>query len=213
VSCPTANELATLVDGGLRARDRERVERHLDHCAACTETLSELAWVVAPETARTWCAERAPDAIVAWWGDAIEVVAALHRRGEVHGALSPDAFVIAATGIELARPAVALAAGYTPVEVLHGAPPSAKSDQFAICACIWEALVGARPFRGATAGALAVTMTVPLAFPATGPRAVLATLRRGLDRDPAKRWRDLDALRARLRRPRAGLLRRLWPRC
>jgi hypothetical protein len=211
VTCPSDNELASLVDGALIASAREAIERHLDDCSACTAALRELAWILAPETARTWCVERSPDEIVAWWTDAIEPVAALHRTGAVHGGLSPDAFVVADARVELARPATAPAAGYTPVEVLLGAPPSMKSDQFAICACIWETLAGERPFRGATVGALAVMMTVPLALPAREPRTVFATLRRGLEPDPARRWRDLAALRAALgRHRRTGLLRRLW---
>ena len=149
--------------------------------------------------------------VVAVWRQAIEAVAALHAAGVVHGAIAPAHVRVgpsgAATvgGVGSAEPA--RTSGLVAPERLHGAPPSAAADQFALCACLWEALADAPAFSGATAGALAVKMLSPPAPPDT--RQVFAVLARGLAADPARRWPDLNALvRALARPPRRR--RALW---
>src|SRR5262249_2382367 len=89
---------------------------------------------------------------------------------------------------------------YMPLEQLRGGAATARSDQFALCVCLWEALVGSRPFHaGGTVAALVGAMRerprVPLRH-----RGLLAVLARGLDPDPAKRWPDIAALIAALDR-------------
>jgi serine/threonine protein kinase len=97
---------------------------------------------------------------------------------------------------------------YMPLEQLRGGAATARSDQFALCVCLWEALVGTRPFRaGGTIAALVVAMRDRPALPIRR-RGLLAVLARGLDPDPAKRWPDIPALVRALDRVRAR--RRRW---
>ena len=80
-----------------------------------------------------------------------------------------------------------------------GATP--RSDQFALCVCLWEALVGTRPFRGGTVAALVGAMRERPKLPIRR-RTLLAVLARGLDPEPAKRWSDVAALDRALDRAR-----------
>lgn len=50
-ACLDDNDVALLVDGALPAAERDRVERHLDDCATCTELVAELARALAPDRA------------------------------------------------------------------------------------------------------------------------------------------------------------------
>ena len=83
---------------------------------------------------------------------------------------------------------------YMPPEQLRGGAVTARSDQFALCVCLWEALVGARPFP--TAGTIAALVTAMRDRPAlpVRRRGLLAVLALGLDPDPEKRWPDVAAL-------------------
>jgi eukaryotic-like serine/threonine-protein kinase len=167
--------------------------------------------LIAGVTLREWSAVSA-EAAVAVWRQAILGVAALHRAGVVHGALSPDHVLVAADGRVvvggIGGTRVPGASGYVAPERLHGAGPSPAADQFALCAGAWETITGKRPFTGATVGALAVAMTSAPGFPARAdPR--LAVLARGLAADPARRWPSLDALVAALDHPPARRRRRL----
>jgi anti-sigma factor RsiW len=207
MTCPTDNQLAALIDGAMPAAQRTAIESHLGDCDACATLLGEIARGLG-FTARAWRdrGERTADEIVAAWRKVIRFVAAAHRRGRIYGALPPDRIVIedAVTVLDggVAEPA------YLAPERLHGGPPSHAADQFALCAGMWEALVGRPPFRGATPGALAVAMQIAPAPPASDPRDVLAILARGLAADPARRWLDLDALDAAL--DGRGRPRRRW---
>lgn len=133
------------------------------------------------------------------WRAAIAAVGGVHARGGIHGGISPSAIrdEVAEVGARVDDPA------FVAPEVRAGASPSARGDQFALCTGLWEALVGHRPYAGTTPGALAVTTRAPLELPATGDRAVLSVLARGLDPDPARRWPDLDALARALDAPPA----------
>jgi len=91
---------------------------------------------------------------------------------------------------------------YMPLEQLRGGEATPHSDQFALCVCLWEALVGSRPFRpGGSIAAIVVAMREPPRLPLR-QRGVLAVLARGLDPDPARRWPDVPALLAALDRAR-----------
>ena len=149
--------------------------------------------VIAGLTARAWL-ETAParDRVLAMWREAVTGVAALHRAGAVHGGISLDAILIA-NDRALVDSVGTTSPPYRAVELLHGDPLTARSDQFALCVVLWEALAGERPFAGATIGALAVAMTAPLELPAHD-RRLFRALARGLAPEPARRWPDLAAL-------------------
>ncbi|MEZ4381078.1 MAG: serine/threonine-protein kinase [Nannocystaceae bacterium] len=76
-------------------------------------------------------------------------------------------------------------------------PSDARTDQFAFCVSLWEALYRERPFPGENLEALRdAVVNGRLRAPQrrVGPRALLRALRRGLNPDPARRWPDLSAL-------------------
>jgi hypothetical protein len=83
---------------------------------------------------------------------------------------------------------------YMPPEQLRGGAVTARSDQFALCVCLWEALAGARPFQAS--GTPAALVAAMQARPAVPPRRrdLFAVLARGLDPDPEQRWPDVPAL-------------------
>jgi eukaryotic-like serine/threonine-protein kinase len=166
-------------------------------------------------TARAWrdAAARSPAEILAVWRKVADGLAAAHRAGIVHRDLKPDNVFVASDGrvvlgdFGLASMAAdggsttLTASGqivgtplYMPLEQLRGGAATAASDQFALCVCLWEALVGTRPFGpGGSIAALVIAMRDPPKLPARH-RGVLAVLARGLDPEPARRWSDLAAL-------------------
>ncbi len=86
---------------------------------------------------------------------------------------------------------------YMAPEQLEGGLVSPKSDQFAFCVALFEALSGERPYRGDSLAALLDALAAGL--PAGerrlgGPAWLEAALRRGLARDPEARWPTMDAL-------------------
>ncbi len=85
---------------------------------------------------------------------------------------------------------------YMAPEQLAGQRGTAASDQFALCVCLFEALFGHRPYRGATVGELATAMAVPVDVPARRgvSRRVRKALARGLDPDPTRRFPSIEAL-------------------
>jgi eukaryotic-like serine/threonine-protein kinase len=149
-------------------------------------------------TLRGWLAEatRPWPEIVELVGAAGSGLAAAHRIGVVHRDFKPDNVLVARDG----RPRVAdfgivagaTAAGtpaYMAPEQRDGGAIDARSDQYAFCVTLWEALVGERP---------PPDLVVPASTRA--PAWLFRVLRRGLARDPEDRWPSLDALLARLRR-------------
>jgi hypothetical protein len=203
--CPSANALAELIDGTITAARRTAIESHLDHCLACTELVGELAGAaMSGVVARQWREPRIE--LVRRWRAVIAKVATNHRAGVVHGGLSPDGIAISEGGEISIANAPSLAC--TAIDQLHGARPSAAGDQFALCACLWEALAGTPPFRGTTPGALAVVMMTRPEPPDADP--IFGVLVRGLAADPAARWPDLDALAAAIDHPPRQPRGRLW---
>ena len=93
---------------------------------------------------------------------------------------------------------------YMAAEQWSGAEVDARSDQFAFCVALWEAVFGERPFKGATTYALMSAVTRgELAAPAAGRRApawLRRALERGLALDPARRFPTMDALLAEIER-------------
>jgi tetratricopeptide (TPR) repeat protein/predicted Ser/Thr protein kinase len=80
----------------------------------------------------------------------------------------------------------------------------ARTDQFAFCVALWEALFGQRPFRGGSLHALMAAVTTgALELPARRNRVpgfIRRVLARGLSRAPAQRFPTMDALLAAIAR-------------
>lgn len=93
---------------------------------------------------------------------------------------------------------------YMAPEVLHGASPTFRSDQFSYCVAAWELLSAGRPFHGTTLELL--LRAIETGSP-TGsmdlPGAWRGALQRGLHVDPDTRHSGLRALSAAVRRPHA----------
>ncbi|MEM9456287.1 MAG: protein kinase [Myxococcota bacterium] len=111
---------------------------------------------------------------------------------------APVALELTATGMVMGTPV------YMAPEQHLGRPADARSDQFAFCVSLWEALHGERPFDGSQAMALAYAKHKGEIRPprAAVPAAVQAAIRRGLSADPDDRWPDLPTLLERLEPPR-----------
>jgi hypothetical protein len=111
------------------------------------------------------------------------------------------------TGALLGTPA------YMAPEQWEGLEADARTDQFAFCVALWEALYGARPFCGGTPSALLLAITGGQVTPPRDPRRAPPWLRRALERglavDPAARWPSMTALLAELGRDHQAPRRRL----
>ncbi|MEW5743557.1 MAG: serine/threonine-protein kinase [Myxococcota bacterium] len=88
--------------------------------------------------------------------------------------------------------------GYMSPEQAQAKPPDARSDQFAFCVCLWEALYGQRPFTGESPAAV-TKATIEAVLPPRPrgtevPAAVHAILVRGLAKEPEARFPSMDAL-------------------
>jgi len=104
---------------------------------------------------------------------------------------------------------------YMAPEQLRRGTADARSDQFAFCIALFEALYGERPFAGQGAFDLALAMeSGELRTPNPAVRRVPAWVRlvlaRGLAFDPAARFPSMDELLAALSRDPAAARRRLW---
>lgn len=94
---------------------------------------------------------------------------------------------------------------YMAPEQWRGQPADARTDQFAFCVALYEALIGVRPFVGDPLHALAhAVLTQPPRPPTPLPRWLQAALLRGLARDPAARFASMTELLAVLERDRVG---------
>jgi len=138
----------------------------------------------------------------------------------VRGESQRDAILAAATATTvlaggtphtLASPATALAGtpAYLAPELLDGAAPDARSDQYAFGVAAFEALYGAHPFAGATAEAMWAAMAAGTIKQVRGnvPAWLDRHVRRALAVDPAERWDSVAALADAIERGP----RRRWP--
>ncbi|MCB9701067.1 MAG: serine/threonine protein kinase [Myxococcales bacterium] len=92
---------------------------------------------------------------------------------------------------------------YMAPEQWEGAETDARTDQFALCVTLWEALFGAPPFAGDTFFELSYAVLNGERRPPPAGAKVPAWLRRVIDRGlqprPADRWPTTEALLAALR--------------
>ncbi|MCY0992956.1 serine/threonine-protein kinase [Nannocystis sp. ILAH1] len=130
-----------------------------------------------------------------------DAVAEAERTADEHAAALAEPMT--RTGAVLGTPA------YMAPEQLMGLQATARSDQFAFCVVLFEALHGHRPFRGETLAQLCEAFAgKELVRPTRAlPRALQAVLTRGLQIDPAARYPSMDALLAALARASAS---RAW---
>ncbi|QRN94706.1 tetratricopeptide repeat protein [Archangium violaceum] len=159
--------------------------------------------------------------------DAGRGLSAAHAAGLVHGDFKPENLLVGRDGrvrvtdFGLARRTTP---GHTP-EVVGGTPAymapeqfgregraDARSDQFAFCVALYEALHGERPFAGDTERELAAEVRAGRVRPApkgTGvPPWLHQLVARGLEVDPTARHPSLEALLSELTRDPAR--RRRW---
>jgi tetratricopeptide (TPR) repeat protein/tRNA A-37 threonylcarbamoyl transferase component Bud32 len=94
--------------------------------------------------------------------------------------------------------------GYMAPEQMRGQEVDARSDQFAYCVALWEALYDERPFAGRSLAALQASVAMGDVRPPTRgtdvPAVLRAMLLRGLSADPGERWPSMAVLLVELRR-------------
>jgi len=187
-------------------------------------------------TLRAWQEppERGWRAIVRAYIAAAQGLAALHDVGLVHRDFKPDNAMIdrdgrvrvvdlglvfaecvaddqdVPTSTTLTRDGLLVGTlSYMAPEQLQGRRGDARSDQFSLCAALYEAVYASRPYAGGDPEALLADMArgrPPLApNPRGAPRWLGRVLRRGLEHQPEQRFSDMRALIAALER---GLARR-----
>ncbi|HUQ02904.1 MAG TPA: serine/threonine-protein kinase [Kofleriaceae bacterium] len=192
-------------------------------------------------TLRRWLAsaKRTPQAVIEAFVACGRGLAAAHAAGLVHRDFKPENvlvdsdgrpqvtdFGLVAAGRRVDGDALAgsgVSRGLTVDGAILGTPAymapeqwragdtDARSDQFAFCIALWEALYGERPFAGNTPGELKANvlrgaMREPPADKDV-PGHIRASLRRGLAIERGARWPSMNALLAALERPRGAR----WP--
>lgn len=114
------------------------------------------------------------------------------------GGAAAGGATLTATGAFVGTPA------YMSPEQLYGRPVDARTDQFAFCVALWEALYGERPFAGETFEALAFAVSLGMVRdPPRGtpvPDRIRRALLQGLAGVPGERWPDMAALLAEIER-------------
>ena len=99
------------------------------------------------------------------------------------------------TGAVIGTPA------YMAPEQHRGEPATERSDQFAFCVSLFEALYGQRPFAGATRTAVLDAIersSIEVPAGRDVPRRLLTAITRGLRFEPGERWPSMRALVAAL---------------
>ncbi|MEM6989779.1 MAG: tetratricopeptide repeat protein [Myxococcota bacterium] len=117
------------------------------------------------------------------------------------GPTEKDAQSLTQTGAVIGTPV------YMSPEQINGDGGDPRSDQFSYCVSLYEALVGRRPFSGATIASLQSDIVRgkvrPIPADAGVPGWLASLVMRGLAVDPDDRFPDMDALVAALRHDRS----------
>lgn len=157
---------------------------------------------------------------VRWAIDVVDGLEAAHRAGVIHRDVKPSNCFVTPEGqvkigdfglsrtlerdIELTQSGQFLGSPlYASPEQIRGRTVDARSDQYSCAATLYALLAGRAPFSGSNVGeVLARILSEPPArLRATNPaipRELERVVLRGMERDPEKRYRDLDAFRAAL---------------
>ncbi|MBK7194209.1 MAG: serine/threonine protein kinase [Myxococcales bacterium] len=121
----------------------------------------------------------------------------LRHDGDIEAPGDEDAAALTLTGALVGTPR------YMAPEQHRREPATPRSDQFAFCVALWQALYGAPPFAGDSYRELARNVLAGTRAAVPRDAAVPAHVRRALDRglalDPAQRFADMPALLAELR--------------
>jgi len=119
----------------------------------------------------------------------------LHDAGKAHGAVTPSAIVLTASGLELipSLGPLATVTPYTAPELLQGQPADARSDVFSFGALVFEMLTGRRAFdgQGQSEIALALCSSAP---PPSGSAAVDRLVSGCVAKNPAARWQRMQKI-------------------
>jgi serine/threonine protein kinase len=118
----------------------------------------------------------------------------LHNEGQAHGAVTPDAVLLAPSGLQLlpAEPdAIEALVPYIAPERLQGHAPDACTDIFAFGAVLYEMLTGQHAFEGDTAEALADAITNSNPAP-IGDAQLNRLVTNCLAKERAARWQRMQ---------------------
>ncbi len=167
-------------------------------------------------TVRDWLAgeRRSIAAKVEVYAQAARGLAAAHAADLIHRDVKPDNVLVGVDG----RARVSdfgLAAGdrdaagtpaFMAPEVLAGGAADARSDQWSLCASLWDSLFGAPPLAGSTVVELLAAARAGMPKPPTRvPAWLRRVLGRGMHLDPDQRFPSVAALADALSpRPRAA---------
>jgi eukaryotic-like serine/threonine-protein kinase len=119
---------------------------------------------------------------------------------DVEQTAAPDLGSLAqAAGLRVTRTGAMLGTpAYMAPEQYARRGTDARTDQFAFCVVVYEALFGVRPFAGESVPEIASSVLAgevrPVPRPTRVPLALTRAIMRGLASDPDARWPDMDAL-------------------